>query len=76
MAKKKSEDELVICPVGKFLLDMRKSSWQKSKFAEHVKQSRIEILKAIRSLIDGRIERLEKNAPRKSAKKATKINVE
>jgi hypothetical protein len=76
MAKKKQEDELVICPVGKFLLDMQKSSWQKSEFVEHLNQSRIEILKAIRSLIDSRIERLEKNAPRKSARKATKINVE
>lgn len=76
MAKKKQEDEWVICPVGKFLLNMQKSSWQKSKVAEHLNQSRIEILKAIRSLIDGRIERLEKKAPRKSARKATKIDVQ
>ena len=76
MAKEKREEELVVCPVGKFLLDMQKSSWQKSKFARHLNQSRIEILKAIRSLVDERIERLEKPASRKSAKKATKITVE
>ncbi len=76
MAKGKHEEEVVICPVGKFLLDMQKSSWQKSKFAGHLNQSGIEILKAIRSLIDNRIEHLEKKAPRTSAKKATKINVE
>ena len=76
MPKKKPEDEVVICPVGKFLSEMQKCSWKESEFVAHLNQSGIEILKAIRSLIDGRIERLEKNAPRKSARKATKINVE
>ena len=76
MAKDKQKEEPVICPVGKFLLDMQKSSWQKSEFAEHLNQSGIEILKAIRSLIDSRLERLEQKARRKSGKKATKIKVE
>lgn len=76
MAKKKQEDEWVVCPVCKFLSDVQHSARKKSEFVEHVNQSRIEILKAIRSLIDSRIERLEKIAPRKSARKATKINVE
>ncbi len=76
MPKEKQEEELVICPVGKFLLHMQKYPWQKSRFAEHLNQSRIEILKAIRSLIDGRIEHLEKKAPGTSTRKATKIKVE
>ena len=76
MAKKKQEDEVLICPVGKFLVDIQKSSWQKPEFVEHLNRSGIEILKAIRSLIDSRIERLEKSAPRKSRRKATKIDVE
>ena len=76
MAKDKQKEEPVICPLGKLLLDLQKSSWQKSEFAAHLNQSGIEILKAIRSLIDSRIEGLEQKAPRKPGKKATKIKVE
>lgn len=72
--KKKKEDEVVMCPVGKFFSELEKSARKRSKFFEHMNCSRIEFLKAIRSLVDEGIENLEKKA--KGQKKATKIPVE
>ena len=74
MAKKKDE-ELVVCPVGKFFMDLQKFSMPKSKFFEHLDLSRIEFLKAIRALVDERIEGLEEKKRSKQGKKATKIEV-
>jgi len=75
MAKKK-EEEMVVCPVGKFFMDLQKISRPKSKFFEHMDLSRIEFLKAIRSLVDERIESLEAKKRPKQEKKATRINIE
>jgi hypothetical protein len=74
MAKQK-EEEMVMCPVGKFFLDLQKGSRKKSKFFEHLDLSRIEFLKAMRSLIDDRIEGLEEKKSSRQEKKATKIEV-
>jgi len=74
MARKK-EEEMVVCPLGKFFIDLQKLSLPKSKFFEHLDLSRIEFLKAIRSLVDEKIEGLEKKRS-KQGKKATKINIE
>ena len=74
MAKQK-EDDMVVCPVGKFFLDLQKGSRKKSKFFEHLDLSRIEFLKALRSLIDDRIEGLEEKKSSRQEKKATKIEV-
>jgi len=74
MAKQKQE-EMVVCPVGKFFLDLQKGSRKKSKFFEHLDLSRIEFLKALRSLIDDRIEGLEEKKSSRQEKKATKIEV-
>ena len=76
MAKKKNEKEMVICPVGKFFMDLEKACGQESDFFKHLAQSRIEFLKAIRSLVDERIETLEKKRSGKSGKRMTKIKVE
>lgn len=73
---KKREEEMVVCPVGKFFLDLQKFSFPKSKFFEHLDLSRIEFLKAIRSLVDERIEGLEAKNRAKQGKKATRINIE
>ncbi len=75
MAKEKVKEEMAYCPVGKFFWDMQKVSRKKSKFFDHLDQSRIEFLKAIRSLVDERIEDIEKRASTRS-KKMTKIKVE
>jgi hypothetical protein len=75
MAKQR-EEEMVVCPVGRFFLDLQRGSLRKSKFFEHLDLSRIEFLKAIRSLIDERIEGLEEKKSSRQEKKATKIKIE
>jgi hypothetical protein len=72
---KQKEEEMVVCPVGKFFLDLQKGSRKKSKFFEHLDLSRIEFLKAVRSLIDEKIEGLEEKKSSRQEKKATKIEV-
>ncbi|MBU2499435.1 MAG: hypothetical protein KKE57_11080 [Proteobacteria bacterium] len=76
MEKKKTEDEVFVCPVGRFFSDLEKASRKKSKFFDHMNLSRVEFLKAIRSLVDERIEDLEKKGSSTREKKATKIKVE
>ena len=76
MVKEKHDEEMVYCPVGRFFLDLEKASRKKPKFFEHLTRSRIEFLKAIRSLVDEGIDRLEKKAAPKAEKKVTKIKVE
>jgi len=69
---KKEEKEVIVCPVGKFFMEL--CSAKKSKFFEHLTKSKIELLKAIRSILDEKIESLEKSSSPK--KKVTKIEVE
>lgn len=76
MARKKVDEDVFVCPVGKFFSDFEKASHRKSKFFEHMNLSKIEFLKAIRSLVDERIEDLEKKGPSKGEKRATRIKVE
>jgi len=60
MPKIINNEEMVACPVGSFLCDIEKICGKKSKFVDHMTQSRIEILKGIRSLVDERIDYLDK----------------
>ena len=76
MSKEKNNAEMVLCPVGRFFLDLQKFPKGKSKFSGHMNKARIEFLKAIRSLVDERIEQLEKGSETKKQKKASKIKVE
>jgi hypothetical protein len=73
---KQKEEEVVVCPVGRFFMDLQRGSRKKSKFFEHLDLSRIEFLKAIRSLIDERIEGIEEKKSLRQEKKATKIKIE
>jgi hypothetical protein len=75
MSKGKNEKEMLLCPVGRFFLDLQKASEKKSEFFDHLTRSRVEFLKAIRSLVDEKIEGLEKKSA-KGKKKVTKIKVE
>ena len=75
MSKEKNNEELAVCPVGRFFLDLQGLSNRKSKFSSHMNNARIEFLKAIRSLVDERIEYLEKGSKSKKQKKASKIKV-
>ncbi len=76
MTKEKDNKEMAYCPVGRFFLDLEKGSGKKSKFFDHLTKSRVEFLKAIRSLVDERIEGLEKKDPTKGHKRVSKIKVE
>jgi hypothetical protein len=76
MGKEKDENEVFVCPVARFFSDLEKLSGKRSGFAKHLSQSRIEFLKAIRSLVDEKIEGLENKPSKKGKKKITKIKVE
>ena len=75
-AKNNNKNERVSCPVGRFFLDLEKASGGKSKFLEHLSRSKLEFLKAVKYLVDDKIEDLEKKGPAKGKKRATKIRVE
>jgi len=76
MAQKKNDEHVFECPVGKFFSDLDNVFGRKSEFAKHMTQSRIEFLKGIRSLVDERIDTLEKQRSTRGKKKMTKIKVE
>ena len=78
MGKKHNEERVVVCPVGRFFMDLQEAwgSGKKSKFLGHIDRSKVEFLKALRSLLDDRIEGLEKKERSGREKKATRIQVE
>ena len=76
MGRKHHDEEMVVCPVGRFFMDIGNCSGRRPKFFEHIDRSKIEFLKAVRSLLDDRIEGLEKREQSGKEKKATKIEVE
>ena len=71
-----NKEAAVGCPVGCFLRDVEKTFGKRSKFIDHMTQSRIEVLKGIRSLVDERIEQLDKRKSSKTKRKATKVKVD
>jgi hypothetical protein len=75
MAAKKDEQQTAICPVGKFFIDLESVFGKQSDFFKHMSRSRIEFLKAMRSLLDERINSLEKRGTAASKKRMTKIKV-
>ncbi|MFH1351944.1 MAG: hypothetical protein ABII26_13575 [Pseudomonadota bacterium] len=76
MGKEKNKEEMVLCPVGRFFSELERVSGRRSKFFDHLDRSRVEFLKAIRSLVDERIEAIEKKGSEKAGKKMTKIKVQ
>ena len=66
---------MVICPVGKFFMDLENVFGKKTDFLKHMTQSRIEFFKAMRSLLDEHIDDLEKKKTPKKRKRVTKIKV-
>jgi len=75
MTNSKNEKEMLLCPVGRFFSDLERVSGKKSNFFKHLTRSRVEFLKAIRSLIDEKIDDIEKKDSPGSGKKMTKIKV-
>jgi len=76
MRKGKTKDEIFLCPVGRLFYDFEKTVGKNSDFLDHLTKSHVEFLRAIRSLLDQRIESIEKKQPGNKGKRATKIKVE
>ena len=76
MVEKKGKEKNIVCPVGTFFADLEKTFRKKSPFYKHLTRSKIEFLKGLRSLLDERIERLEKKGSPKSGARMTKVKVE
>jgi hypothetical protein len=77
MSKKKDADEKrFVCPVGRFFMSFEGKGAKKSPFFEHISKSGLEFLKAVRSLVDERIESLERKEGKEGCRTATKIEVE
>ena len=76
MTRKKTTEEMCQCPMGAFFRDVEKVIGKKSGFRDHMTRSRIEVLKAIRSLVDERIEGLDKKKAKADSRKVKNIRVE
>ncbi|UCF94504.1 MAG: hypothetical protein JSW39_10205 [Desulfobacterales bacterium] len=76
MSKNDGSRETYGCVVGRFLAELEQAFDDQSEFLQHFNRSRIEFLKALRSLVDRRIERLEKRSRPKGKKRMSKIEVE
>jgi hypothetical protein len=76
MTAKASQKEVCDCPVERFCNDFEKILGRKSRFFSHLNQSHIEVLKAFRSLVDERIEQLDRKISSKTKKKTTSIRVD
>ena len=76
MAKAKNEEPRYTCPVGKFFKDLQCGSRERSPFHEHMSLCGVEFLKAVRSVVDESIERLEKGPRGRQGRKSTRIKVE
>jgi len=63
------------CPLGRLFNEIGRGLGKGSDFQKHIIQSRVEFLKAIRSLVDGRIETLEGKWA-DEGQRVTKIEVE
>ena len=75
MAREKTDRETMNCPVARIFSELEKTYGRKSAFFDHLHRSQIEFLKAIRTLVDDRIDELEKKSE-KGKKKTTRIKVE
>jgi hypothetical protein len=75
-SRKKRQQTFTGCPVGSFFEDLEQAFGKKSRFFEHMTQSKLEFMKGIRSLLDARIDNLEKRRSGGAEGKMTKIKVE
>ncbi|MEJ5300730.1 MAG: hypothetical protein WHS38_07060 [Thermodesulforhabdaceae bacterium] len=69
------KEGIYACPVGQFFSFVEKSLGITSEFKKHIYNSKIEFLKAVRSLIDGRIKDLEDRI-NASTKRAERVEIE
>ena len=64
------------CPAGRFFSTLGRCFDPESEVRKHLLQSRLEFLKAIKSLVDQGIDDLEKDISKRKPKEATRIEVE
>jgi hypothetical protein len=81
MAKKPREEEEITTEeafrsLGQFFSWMEGKVSPGTEFREHMAKSRVEFLKGIRSLVDKKIDDLERRHGKREGKKATRIKVE
>ena len=76
MASENSREDMCRCPVGSFIRDVERTFGKKSKFVDHMTQSRIEVLKAVRTLVDERINDLDRKKSASGKKRMTKVKVD
>jgi len=78
MAGKKSDSGSAkgFCPLGKFFQGLEDVSRNAPEFMEHLARSRLELLKAVKTLVDSKIETLEKRKTPGKKKVARKITIE
>lgn len=72
----RKDDDIFVCPVARFFHDIAGICSKESGFKSHMKKSRIEFLKAIKSLVEEGIERIESRQQGDSENRAEKIEVE
>ena len=72
----RKNNEVFVCPVARFFHDIAKICAKDSNFKSHMKKSRVEFLKAVRSLVDEGIDRIEGRREGKTKNRAEKIEVE
>jgi hypothetical protein len=76
MSKDKHRKEAAGCPVGSFFKSMDEIFGSGSDIGGHLQRSQLELLRAIRTWADGRIEHIEQQRPSRRRKKVTKIEVD
>ena len=76
MVEKKAKEDRIDCPVGTFFMNLERTFGRKSLFNKHLTRSKIEFLKGVKSLLDDRIECLEKKGSKNAGAKLTKVKVE
>jgi len=80
MTSDNSKENVCGCPIGTLFRDVEKTFGKKSNFIDHMTQSRIEVLKAFRSLVDDRINDLDRkksaSGKKKKKKRMTKVEVD
>jgi hypothetical protein len=78
MGGKKTEacDENTLCPLGKIFKGLEDLSISAPEFKKHLDRSRLELLKAVKALVDSKIKTLEKKNTTGKKKVARKITIE
>jgi len=78
MATKQTNQETAqcSCPVCRLFTELESAYGKKSNFFNHLNNSRVELLKAVKALVDDRIEYLEKKTETPAPRKAAKVKVE